>query len=86
MPVLDPLVDAYIAKAAAQRERRLHLHGMDGQLCSQDLPAVARKALKEAEVNAIIRICERFGWAEEGAWMNRSRQAIEQESMRLALP
>lgn len=79
-------IAAYIARATAKHERKLRLHGMDGQLCSQDLPAVARKPLKDAEVDAIIKICERFGWTEEGAWMSRSRQAIEQESMRLALP
>ncbi|MEJ8850192.1 Wadjet anti-phage system protein JetD domain-containing protein [Variovorax rhizosphaerae] len=79
-------IAAYIAKAAAQHGRRLHLYGMDGKLCTHDRPAVVRKALKDAEVNAIVRICERFGWAEEGAWLSRSRHAIEQESMRLELP
>lgn len=79
-------IAAYIARAGAQQGRMLRLHGMDGQLCDQDLPVVARKPLKDAEVNEITRICERFGWNQEVAWTSRFRCAVEQESMRLALP
>lgn len=75
----------YIAAAAARSEHRLRLHGMDGGLCGEGT-AIARKSLKDGEVEAIAAICDRWGWTCEAAWMRSTRSAVEQESMRPELP
>jgi hypothetical protein len=76
----------YIAKAALRKKRQLLLHGMNGSLSVEESGGrVVRRSLSDGEVSAIVRICDFRGWISEADWVNRSRFAIEQESMRIAL-
>lgn len=76
-----------IAKVVVERNRTLQLFGMDGSAVSESHgPTVIRKRLEDDEVNAMLRICDRWGWTDEASWISSQRVAVEQESMVLGLP
>lgn len=77
-----------LATACQDEGRALRLYGMSGELNKESHEAGegARKALDDAELRTIRRICLAREWDREWAFVGERKLAYEQEGMRAALP
>ena len=76
----------HLAQCCADANKTLYLYMMaleKNMLSSSD---VIRRALEENEITAIERICQKWGWMTEAAWVSHNRVAIEQESLSAKWP
>lgn len=75
-------IASHIAACCDAAGRSLRLHGMRADVLLPGI--VARRDLSPAERREILRVCERWGWAEEAAAL--AAVAVEQEAMEPSWP
>jgi hypothetical protein len=75
----------HLADCAGTAGRRLELHAMCPDIARLDA-VTSRRALADAEVSMIERICARWSWDAHAQWVSVHRTAVEQESLPAGWP
>lgn len=70
----------HLAQCCLDANRTLCLYMMALEKDMISSTDAIRRALEENEITAIERICQKWGWLTEAAWVSHNKVAIEQES------
>lgn len=75
----------HLAACAGEVGRRVELHAMSPDVAALDSVS-SRRALADAEVSMIEKLCARWNWDAPARWVSAHRIAVEQESLPASWP
>jgi hypothetical protein len=75
----------HLAACAGEVGRRVELHAMSPDVARLDAVS-SRRALADAEVSMIEKLCVRWNWDAPAQWVSVHRLAVEQESLPASWP
>lgn len=75
----------HLAACAGEVGRRVELHAMSPDVARLDSVS-SRRALADAEVSMIEKLCARWNWDAPARWVSAHRIAVEQESLPASWP
>ncbi|MCC7535804.1 MAG: DUF2399 domain-containing protein, partial [Deltaproteobacteria bacterium] len=75
----------HLAACAGEVGRRVELHAMSPDVARLDSVS-SRRALVDAEVSMIEKLCARWNWDAPARWVSAHRIAVEQESLPASWP
>jgi hypothetical protein len=75
----------HLAACAGEVGRRVELHAMSPDVARLDSVS-SRRALADAEVSMIEKLCARWNWDAPARWVSSHRSAVEQESLPASWP